>query len=665
MVLRTIPFRPGEVRDDEQLAAEGYAASTQLIEWVRQRAQTWPGWATISSSNSIGSAARGIGAFANLDALAFLGLGTLSRLWVYYPETNGSVYNITPDRDATALGLNPITTTAASSSVVIALPSYPRGNPNITAGTRVRVGGIGAVGGVPVSGTSRNLSAPFTTTLSSDLISVRHSAHGLAAGDGVSFPSTHTVGDIVISGFYDVVSVTNASNYRIQHTTASLSAATGGSTPLVKVYNSYTVSGTSGLTITIAAGTNATIGTTAGGSGGEIRIEVNDNGSRHWAITNYRDTMIACPRRGGPISQWFTNGAARARFLTNSPAEIAWALVTPEGALMALGCNDASTGAYDPLRVRWSDLDDINNWTASSTSNAGSLRLGQGSTIVGALNTLGGTLCWTDTSLYFIRYTGNEDAQYVAELVGTGCGLVGALAAIEQDGIAFWISPAGQCFVYSGGRPRPLPNPNERYFRDNLNNNIKSQIVATFDVTRSAVMWLWPFTGATENNRYMRCNLLENARDPNAGWGIGTLDRTVWLDRGVFTNPIAVSSSGLIYIHDSGRSDNGSPLTRSLERAPFDISDQETGDGGVKAVIRRMVFGRTHSGATLTAQLIGRDWEIDSTPQTKTFTFATSTPYVDARMQARQVAFRWQTTGSNDFLREGNIRLDISKGTRR
>lgn len=661
MVLRVIPYRPGEIRDDGMLAAEGYAASTQLIEWVRGRAQTWPGWATISSNNSVGSAGRGLGAFADTSAQKFLGIGTPSLLFVYVDNT-ATAQNVTPDRyDITPLSVN---FTSGASTVTI---GFAKTNQFVTsAGGYVRIYGGTAAAGIFIGGSSGNLSGSSFVTKQNDDVVVINLNNTLASGDGIVVGSVATVGGIVPSGYYDAFNL-GGSDFSIQHTSPATSSETGGgasaSYMVAKSYRIASVNAQGGLVFAAGTVANTTVSITPS-STFRIRVTITPGAQRHWSIVPYGGNMIATPYQGVP-ARWYNSYLARARFLTNAPAQSNWALISPEGYLICFGCTDTS-GNLDEMLIRWSDSTDINNFTASTTSNAGSTRLGQGSAIVGALNTQGGTLVWTDNALYLLRYTGQQDAQYVAELVGTGCGLIGALAAVEQDGVAYWISPAGQCFVYAGGRPRAMQNPNEKYFRDNLaSGNVRAQIAAAFDVSRTAVMWLWPFTGATENNRYMRCNLLENARDPNAGWSLGVIDRTVWLDRGQFANPIAVSSGGLIYVHDSGNSDNGAAVTRSLERAPIDISSQEEGDGGVKMVIRRIVFGRTHSGGTATAQLIGQDWEIDSTPQTKTYSFATSTPYQDVRMQARQFGFRWQTTGSNDFLREGNIRLDVSRGTRR
>jgi hypothetical protein len=50
------------------------------------------------------------------------------------------------------------------------------------------------------------------------------------------------------------------------------------------------------------------------------------------------------------------------------------------------GANDLGTSVLDPMLIRWSDQEDVANWTPSATNQAGSLRLSRGSEIITTLS---------------------------------------------------------------------------------------------------------------------------------------------------------------------------------------------------------------------------------------------------------------------------------------
>ena len=52
--------------------------------------------------------------------------------------------------------------------------------------------------------------------------------------------------------------------------------------------------------------------------------------------------------------------------------------------LIALGCNPIGSSTVDPLFVRWSDSENMIDWTPSATNSAGGDKLSSGSQIVGA-----------------------------------------------------------------------------------------------------------------------------------------------------------------------------------------------------------------------------------------------------------------------------------------
>ena len=84
--------------------------------------------------------------------------------------------------------------------------------------------------------------------------------------------------------------------------------------------------------------------------------------------------------------------------------------------------------------IRFSASEDINTYVATSTNTAGTLRLQDGTKIVGALQRKEDILVWTDNALYAIRQVG-QPFVFGVEQVGTNCGLIGKNAAVFVDGV--------------------------------------------------------------------------------------------------------------------------------------------------------------------------------------------------------------------------------------
>ena len=80
--------------------------------------------------------------------------------------------------------------------------------------------------------------------------------------------------------------------------------------------------------------------------------------------------------------------------------------------LLAFGAvpfSSTNANDFDPLLIRWAAQDSPGDWTPSSTTSAGSLRVSRGSRIVRALPTRQEILVWTDTNLYALQFLGTTD----------------------------------------------------------------------------------------------------------------------------------------------------------------------------------------------------------------------------------------------------------------
>ena len=135
---------------------------------------------------------------------------------------------------------------------------------------------------------------------------------------------------------------------------------------------------------------------------------------RTWSHDNFGEDLLINPRDGAVYLWDKTNGlSTRAVELStitnaaNTPTVAKQVLVSDiDRHVICFGTNTYGTTVQDPLMIRWSTQESAINWTISSNTTAGSLRLGSGSKFVQAVETKREILVWTDTSLHTMRYIG-------------------------------------------------------------------------------------------------------------------------------------------------------------------------------------------------------------------------------------------------------------------
>ena len=139
------------------------------------------------------------------------------------------------------------------------------------------------------------------------------------------------------------------------------------------------------------------------------------------------------------------------------------------------GLDAMNKGEYFFAAQKFSEAENINSFTPTSTNTAGTLRLQDGTKIIGAIQAKENILVWTDNALYTVRNVG-QPFVFGVEQVGTNCGLVGKNAAVEVDGIAYWMSSKG--FLYYDGTVKTLPCAVEDEVFDNFDTTKGQQVAA-------------------------------------------------------------------------------------------------------------------------------------------------------------------------------------------
>lgn len=286
-----------------------------------------------------------------------------------------------------------------------------------------------------------------------------------------------------------------------------------------------------------------------------------DFNARTWSFAAFGQTLLANPS-GETIYQWSNVGATPAAAVTNAPAEVR-AISVPMNRrhVVAYGCNEETSGDFNPRCIRWSDFEDITDWTTSSSNNAGEYILEGSGAIIGVKETSFGAFIWTTNELWFQEFLGAPDQTYRFTRLGTNCGLISANGCVTFEGSAYWMSPDGGFWTCpAGGAPSRMQNEVEQDVRDNRANVQQAKVYAATVSQYREVWWFYPDErDGNENSRYVSLQLDERA------WSAGQLARTAFLDSGAGPAPLAVDPDGNVYYHERGNSANGGAISWSLE----------------------------------------------------------------------------------------------------
>lgn len=426
-----------------------------------------------------------------------------------------------------------------------------------------------AVNGISV--TDGSTTVRVTTTVVNDMVVGDRFTFDTVTGT-TSAPSGLTVGGIVIAGEYLVTEIVNPSQFRFEAATPGTSTATGGSGAAITC---FLPTGMTDFTPGLGWGAG---GWGLSGWGMPASVAASDLPARIVSLDAWGQGLIIVPTQDRLFS-WFPDEDGdvtdRAQLVTNAtpgdgpPERIYMALIgAPERHVILLGCSDLDSGlSYDPMLVRWSDVDDYTSYRASSTNSAGSYRLQGGAQIMGARSSKLTTLIWSDTSLFSMRFIGLPYV-YAIDRVAVNCGLIAQLAHAELNGTTFWM--AGKAFwLYQGGSPKILPCTILEEVFGRMTVGQAGKVHAGVNTRAAEVWWFYPADGSTECNRYAAYNTLENL------WYGGALTRTVWSGEDTFDNPIGIDPDGQMWNHEVGTDADGAPMGDFIETGYWDMADGE------------------------------------------------------------------------------------------
>jgi len=290
-----------------------------------------------------------------------------------------------------------------------------------------------------------------------------------------------------------------------------------------------------------------------------------------WSLATWGDLLMANPRNRG-IYQWDGTSGDILTLVPNAPAEVTYMLVTPQRMCMALGCNEETSGVFNPLCIRWSDIEDNTDWTTLPTNNAGEYIIESFGRIVTARVMGDYVLVWTSTGLFLGTFLGNPGQTWKFERIGNNCGSISPGAPLVVNLNCLWVAEDLTFWSYSlGGVPTQIACPLRSGFVNNLTPGQSDKIVASGVSAYQEMGWFYP----DQRDGFECSRALYVGPD---GWNRDTQARTAWIDAEPQSNPIGVDPTGNVYLHEKGNSADGGPITGYIQSADFYIGEA---DGGV------------------------------------------------------------------------------------
>ena len=614
MKLVDLKFQPGIDKQDTAYSAgdQRKYVDSDFVRFHYGKPERWKGWSYLPNPNkTIVGVVRDTHSWIGLDGTRYLALGTDRKLYLY---SASKVYDITPIRETASL-TNPFTTNG-------------------------------------------------TTT-----VTVTDADHGAIEGDFVTFDSFSAIDGLDMNNEFEVTTYVDANTYKVTHTSAASGSTSGGGGSGNANYQINIGETASAFGYGWGAGTWSTSTWNTPRSSSTVVVD-----ARNWSLDNFGEDLIATVLNGKTFIKDISGAIdARATALSNAPTASRFSLVSTDTRHLMIFGTETTIGtptSQDDLLFRFSDREDATEYTPVATNEAGSLRISDGSRIVGAVKSSGQILVWTDTSLHGIQFVGTPFTFGLRQL-GANCGLIAQHASIEVNGRAYWMSD--NSFYMYDGVVKKMPCSVQDYVFDDLSYTNRNDIACGINTAFNEIIWYYPSASATAIDRGVAYNYLENT------WYTVNLGRTTWLGAYVYEQPIATEYSasltanvstilGLtagasyIYEHESGNNQaDGTAISAFLTTGSVEI-----GDGDELMSVSKLVPDFDNLANTMTATLTLEQYPQSSDTVSTSGTISSTTEKIDIRGRGRAVKIKYQTNTVNDTAwRLGSTKIQLRPDGRR
>ena len=748
-MLTKIKFAPGIDKQDTAVGAEGRWVDSDNVRFRYGLPEKVGGWQSLLTDSIVG-VARKQHAFVDNKGNRYVAIGTDKFLLIYF---EGQLFDITPFRSNNAGVIDSLTssTLATNSTTAKTCTITTTTDHDLSVGDIVELSSVTLPSGTGLNGTDfedklfQVLSVPTPTTFTID--SLNQATAVISTGGTMTVKVYETVGPAAQTYGYGYGvgnyggNITGALQNDLDGALAADSAGNNGSGTQIRLTSTtgFPTTGTIAvgnelITYTNIAGNEltgisrgalgtATFGTINGqahsdgavvtnateftGWGSAVEASTVTLEPGLWSLSNFGQVLVSTIANGKTFT-WDSSIAARlsthasmttsgfetridAATDSGNPTATRVTLISPTTRhLIHLGTEttigDSTT--QDDMFIRFSEDESINKYTPEATNTAGTQRLQDGTRIMGGLVAKENILIWTDNALYTMKFVG-APFTFGFEQVGTNCGLIGKNAAIEIDGVAYWMGNNG--FFSFDGTVNTLPCSVEDFVYDNADTTKGQQVNAGINNLFTEVVWWYPTQGSEFNNRYVVYNYGQNnAQLPMGNWYTGTNTnsiRTTWIDSLVYPRPYAtaynsantgtfpqvIGESGLgqtvFFEHESGN-DQVNPdgsvtaLTSFIQSFSFSLQPNQA---EVFLAMRRFLpnFKVLVGNNQVTLSIKDFPSEDDIQTALSPFTINSNTLKVDTRARGRYANIKIENIGVNESWRFGTFQVDIQPDGRR
>ena len=726
-MLTKIKFAPGIDKQDTAVGAEGRWVDSDNVRFRYGLPEKVGGWQSLLTDTLVG-VARKQHAFVDRDGNRYVAIGTDKFLIIYF---EGQFFDVSP----LATAITGVTFTFNATTTVTLTTAAAH---NISVGDIIRLSGTSLPGGTTgvTTATFNDTNFQVLSVPTSKTLTIKAATAGSSSSGGsVTITPFEVVGPAAQSYGYGYGvgnyggTITGAAQTTLDGALAADTNGNNGSATQIRLI-SATGFPTGGGTIAVGSELITYTGVAGAELTGITRAQKGTSSAIHsdgatvtnateftgwgdavdagtitlepglWSLSNFGDVLVATIANGKTFT-WDSSIAARlstrastttSGFLTtNNPTATRATLISPTTRHLIHFGTETTIGTpstQDDMFIRFSEDENINGYTPEATNTAGTQRIQDGTRIMGALVAKENILVWTDNALYTMKFVG-APFTFGFEQVGTNCGLIGKNAAIEIDGVAYWMGSNG--FFSFDGTVNTLPCSVEDYVYDDIDTTKGQQVNAGINNLFTEVVWWYPTQGSEFNNRYVVFNYGQtNAPTPMGNWYTGTNTnsiRTTWIDSLVYPKPYATafkdSNTGtfpviqgetglgqsIFFEHESGNDQvnpDGSVTTLTSFIQSFSFSLQPD-QAEVFLALRRFLpnFKVLTGNNQVTLSIKDFPAQDDIETALSPFTITSSTLKVDTRARGRYANIKIENIGVGESWRFGTFQVDIQPDGRR
>ena len=637
MALRKIPIAPGFDKQQTATQAEGRWIDGDNVRFRYGSPEKIGGWQQ-NNADKLAGASRAIHTWSALDGTKLAAIGTNKTLNLY---TGDTFYDITPL--ASTVATCSMTSTTGSTTITIDRSSHG-----------LEEGQYILFANTTIPATTNFTNADFTSNIVFEIQARSNNSFNVVMATAETGSGMSSAGNVDVEPYVTIGPI--AQTYQYGFGTATWGLSTWGTAR-------------ASSSVTLAPGS--------------------------WSLDNFGEKLVATIHNGKTF-EWDPSAPnpleTRATVVAGAPTKSVMTLVSDRDRhLIHFGTETTigDTATQDKMYLRFSDQENMSDYTPISTNTAGTMRLDQGTRIVGAIQGKDYILVVTDQAAYTMQFVGPPFTFSIRQ-VGSGCGAVGQHSLVFANGRVFWMGISGGFFMFDG-TVKTLPCLVEDFVFKTTGSNLGFNFDTGSDIVYAGhnnlygeVQWFYPKSGSTQIDRIVSFNY-------DAGvWTTGTLDRTSWADASVFALPQATryyanniptfptirgasNGSTVLFDQETGTDESRlystgtvtTAISSSLRSGDFDLDID--GDGEYYMNVRRFIPDFKELSGTVNISIYLRRFPNDTAASSTLgpFKISTSTQQVWTRARSRLASVQLESDKTGQSWRYGLFRFDANQDGRR